>query len=111
MLAISSRCSSSSVCAQRRPADAVQFAEVVDVFTRGQPRIQSETVWQHAQPALRPLRGCHRIDVVHADAACIGFHDAIQHAQRCGFSGAVWPEQSGDRSVARLEPDIVDRLH
>lgn len=92
-------------------ADALQLAEVTDVLARGQPRIESEAVGQHAEPFLRLLWRRHPVDLVHVNLAGVGLHHAVQHSQRRCLAGAVRPENAGNRPVGCLEADVVDRLH
>ncbi len=95
---------------ERRAGEAVQLAEVANVLSRRQARIEPSRVGQQAHGALRAERIGDHVRAVDVDGAGVGPHQAREHAQRGRLAGAVRAEQARDGAVRGLKADTADRF-
>lgn len=90
---------------------AMQLAEVGDVLACGQALVDAACVRQHPECAAHRHRVAGGIHAIDRDAALVGRHQRVEHAQGGGLAGAIGAEQPGDLAVGSAEADPVDGFH
>ena len=97
--------------AGRGARQAVQRAEVQDVFARAEVRIDAGAVRQHAQAPGRVQRRADHAVPVDERIPRIGPEHRVQHAQRGGLAGAVGPHEAGDAAVGGAQTHVAHGRH
>ena len=87
--------------------NALEFAEVANVFARGESRVEAGLVGEDAETGLGGEFICDYVVTVDVDGAAVGFDEAVDHAQRGGFPRAVGAEEASDGAVGGGEGNVL----
>src|SRR5262249_27189819 len=91
--------------------ESVQRAEIADVLPRGQARIQTACVRQHADASTHGVTLRDDVEPVHARATAIRHDQRGEDAQQGRLAGPIRSQETGDLAVRRAERYSVDRMH
>ena len=91
--------------------DAVQKAEMVEVFGRGVASIQARLVGHHAKPRANLVQLFGQAQAVERDGARVRTQDPAEAAQRRRLPGTVLAKQHEDLAPLDVQVHAVDGAH